>query len=123
MIIAQPSGSLFHVGFKVIDGVAIAREAFVGQLLESRQEKWPSLLLGSWQDFAVEPFVEFFIPVQEAPVQQSEMKFGVVHFDAATFFECAARRADPESQIPERSGKVRDQGTKLLLHLVISEQK
>src|SRR5713101_758131 len=94
LVIAQSAGSVLHVGFKVENRVAVTRQAFLGQLVQLREQERPRGLFRSGQHPCIQPLEKLRVSREKAAIEQRQMKLCIVFFDALAFFERAARGAE-----------------------------
>src|ERR1700730_361270 len=123
LVVTKSPRGFFHIRLEVKDGISITRQSLSGQLVEFREQEGPCLSLRSGQHARIEFLAKFAVAGQEPAVQQCQVKLGVVFFDAPAFLDRAARRANTESQVPQRAGEVRDQRPEILFRFLASEQK
>jgi hypothetical protein len=107
----------------MVDGVPISCQPLLRQFLKLRQQKRPRLLLRPGQDFLVQPLEEFRIARQKSPLEEREMKFGVVLFDPPAFLDRPSRGAYAKSQVPQGAGEFGDKRPVFLLRLVAFEKE
>ena len=112
LIVSKAARRVFHVWLQMIDGVAIASVALFGEFGEFREHKGPRLFFGTSQDFFGEAIEKLFIAGEEPAVEESEMKFRVVFFDALAFLERAAGGAYAKAEVPQGPGEVGNEGAK-----------
>src|SRR5216683_3028192 len=123
LVIAQSAGGVLHVRLKVKNRVAVTCQAFLGQLVQLREQEWPRGLFRSGQHSCIQPLEKLRVSREKAAIEQRQMKLCIVFFNALAFFERAARGADAKAEIPERAREIGNQRTELLLRLVVAEKK
>src|SRR2546429_5271705 len=87
------------------------------------EHEGPRLPFRAGKHLLVQFFKKRGISHQKSAVEQRQMKFGVVFFDALRLFKRASCRADAETQIPQRPRKLGDQRPEFLLGALAPKQK
>src|SRR5258707_3992413 len=105
------------------NGVAVTGQAVFGKFVKLREQERAGLLFGARQDAGIEFLKELGIAGKETAIEEREMKFDVVFFDALAFLERASGGADPEAEVPQSAGKVGDQGAEGLLGFFVAEEE
>src|SRR4029077_9753003 len=94
-----------------------------GQFVKLHQQKRPRGFFRAGQNALVQPFKKVRVAGQKPAVQQRQMKFRVVLFNALAFFHGAPGGTHAKTQVPQRAREVRDQRPELVLRLVAAEKK
>ena len=115
VLIAQPAGTLLHVGFEMKDGVAELGLPGAGEFGNALHQRLPLAAHQPWQKLVVELAEERAIAGQKAGVEQGERAFDVVGVEAVTLARGARGRTDAQPGIPQLAAE----GADLLLDLGI----
>src|SRR5580704_2362500 len=106
LIIAQSSRRILNVRLQMINRVSVTRVALFGEFRQFREQERPRLFFRTGHDLFGEPVEKLFIAGQKPAVQERQMKFGVVLFDAFALLKRAPGGAYAETEIPQRAGKI-----------------
>jgi hypothetical protein len=121
--ITQAARGVLYVGFEVENGIAVACKTIAREPLKFGHKKRARLPFRAAKNLAVQFLEERLVAIEEPPVQHGQMEFGVVLFNAPAFFEGTSGGAHPESQIPQGTGKFRNQRPRFFLAFFAAEQK